>query len=269
MLGAFADHLRFGNHACRETLVSSLGGFGAPSLHGGLTRVTQDVIDIAIRLGAALIAGGLIGFERSFHGRPAGFRTHALVCLGSAMLMLVPAYQASWLGIPADQNFSANPSRVVQGIMTGIGFLGAGVIFKQGFFNVSGLTTAASLWFTAALGVIYGLGFYYPAVLATAAALFTLATLRWVEWRVPRQSFARLTLCFTKGHVMDEGEVERMLANIGFEVHQVDYRQTAEGAAFEYKMVISTFSPSNIKALADTLTGLPNILEFHVSPTAE
>jgi putative Mg2+ transporter-C (MgtC) family protein len=91
---------------------------------------------------------------------------------------------------------------VIQGIMTGIGFLGAGVIFKQGFFNVAGLTTAASLWFTAALGIIFGLGFYYPAVLATFAALFTLATLRWLEWRVMRQCFARLTLCFAKGHIM-------------------------------------------------------------------
>jgi putative Mg2+ transporter-C (MgtC) family protein len=231
--------------------------------------VTQDLVDIAVRLGAALAAGGLIGFERSFHGRPAGFRTHALVCLGSAMLMLVPVYQATWLGIPVDQNFSANPSRVMQGIMTGIGFLGAGVIFKQGFFNVSGLTTAASLWFTAALGIIYGLGFYYPALLATFAALFTLATLRWLEWRVPRQLFARLTVCFTKGHVMSEEEVERILAELGFQVHQVDYRQTGSGATFEYKMVISSFGPDNIKALAGILAGLPNILEFHVSPTAE
>jgi putative Mg2+ transporter-C (MgtC) family protein len=87
------------------------------------SRVTEDVVDIAVRLGAALLAGGLIGFERSFHGRPAGFRTHALVCLGAAMLMLVPVYQATWLGIPVDQNFSANPSRVIQAIMTGIGFL--------------------------------------------------------------------------------------------------------------------------------------------------
>jgi putative Mg2+ transporter-C (MgtC) family protein len=87
------------------------------------SRVTEDVVDIAVRLGAALLAGGVIGFERSFHGRPAGFRTHALVCLGAAMLMLVPVYQTTWLSIPVDQNFSANPSRVIQGIMTGIGFL--------------------------------------------------------------------------------------------------------------------------------------------------
>jgi putative Mg2+ transporter-C (MgtC) family protein len=106
--------------------------------------VAQDAIDIALPLAAALAAGGLIGFERSFHGRPAGFRTHALVCLGAAMLMLVPTYQPSWLGIAADNNFSTNPSRMAQGIMTGIGFIGAGVVFKQGFFTVRGLTTAAS-----------------------------------------------------------------------------------------------------------------------------
>jgi putative Mg2+ transporter-C (MgtC) family protein len=117
---------------------------------------------------------------------------------------------------------------VIQGIMTGIGFLGAGVIFKQGFFNVAGLTTAASLWFTAALGIIFGLGFYYPAVLATFAALFTLATLRWLEWRVMRQCFARLTLCFAKGHIMSQDELERILAELGFTIHQVDYRQTGE-----------------------------------------
>jgi putative Mg2+ transporter-C (MgtC) family protein len=131
---------------------------------------------------------------------------------------------------------------VIQGIMTGIGFLGAGVIFKQGFFNVAGLTTAASLWFTAALGIIYGLGFYYPAVLATFAVLFTLATLRWLEWRVMRQCFARLTLCFAKGHIMSQDELERILAELGFTIHQVDYRQTGSGAMFEYKMVVSTFA---------------------------
>jgi putative Mg2+ transporter-C (MgtC) family protein len=231
--------------------------------------VTQDAIDIALRLGAALTAGGVIGFERSFHGRPAGFRTHALVCLGAAMLMLVPVYQASWLGIAADNNFSTNPSRMAQGIMTGIGFLGAGVVFKQGFFTVRGLTTAASLWFTAALGIVYGVGYFYPALLATRAALLTLAALRWFEWRVPRQSFARLTLCFAKGHIMSEDELEQLLKSGGFTIHQVDYRQTESGAAFGYKMVVSTFGLNNIKTLAGTLADLPNILEFHVSPTAD
>jgi putative Mg2+ transporter-C (MgtC) family protein len=70
-----------------------------------------------------------------------------------------------------------------------------------------------------ALGIIFGLGFYYPAVLATFAALFTLATLRWLEWRVMRQCFARLTLCFAKGHIMSQDELERILAELGFTIH--------------------------------------------------
>lgn len=124
--------------------------------------MTHDSIDIAIRLLSALAAGSLLGFERSFHGRPAGIRTHALVCLASALLMLVPAYQAPWLGIPLDSSSSTNPSRMAQGIMTGIGFLGAGVIFQQGFFTVRGLTTAASVWLAAALGILFGIGSSMP-----------------------------------------------------------------------------------------------------------
>ena len=95
----------------------------------------HDIIDIAIRLASALAAGSLLGFERSFHGRPAGIRTHALVCLASALLMLVPAYQATWLGIPPDASSSTNPSRMAQGIMTGIGFLGAGSHLPAGVLH--------------------------------------------------------------------------------------------------------------------------------------
>ena len=76
--------------------------------------MTQDTIDIAVRLGAALTAGSLIGLERSIHGRPAGFRTHALVCLASALLMLVTAYQWEWLGVTAanEESFRTDPTRI-------------------------------------------------------------------------------------------------------------------------------------------------------------
>jgi putative Mg2+ transporter-C (MgtC) family protein len=134
--------------------------------------------------------------------------------------------------------------------MTGIGFLGAGVIFQAGILQCRRTHHGCFAEFTAALGIIYGLGFYYPAVLGTLAALFTLATLRWLEWRVTRQCFARLTLCFAKGHIMSQDELERILAALGFAIHQVDYRQTGSGAMFEYKMVVSTFALKNFTALA-------------------
>ena len=102
------------------------------------------------RVSGALLVGALIGFERSFHGRPAGFRTHALVCLASSLLMLVTVYQNEWMtAVPLDA-IRTDPTRMAQGIMTGIGFLGAGVIFKEGL-TVRGLTTAASISVTAAM----------------------------------------------------------------------------------------------------------------------
>src|SRR6267378_3976939 len=101
------------------------------------------------RLLVALAAGAAIGFERSYHGRPAGFRTHALVCTASSLLMLVTVYEAHWMRA-ASALVQLDPTRMAQGIMTGIGFLGAGVIIKEGL-SVRGLTTAASIWITAAM----------------------------------------------------------------------------------------------------------------------
>jgi putative Mg2+ transporter-C (MgtC) family protein len=231
--------------------------------------LTQDSIDIAIRLASALAAGGLLGFERSFHGRPAGIRTHALVCLASALLMLVPTYQATWLGIPPDASLSANTSRMAQGIMTGIGFLGAGVIFQQGFFTVRGLTTAASVWLTAALGILFGVGFFYAAVIGTLAAVVVLVALRWLEWQLPRQLFARLSLRFAEDKVMSEDNVRKLLSTCDFTVHQIDYRQIEGGAAFEYKLIVQTTEALNIPRLAEKLRGTTDILEFHLSPTGD
>ena len=96
--------------------------------------------------------------------------------------MLVTLYQWTWLpGVPLD-TVKTDPTRMAQGIMTGIGFLGAGVIYKEGA-TVRGLTTAASIWLTAAIGILFGIGFYFPAILATACSLGILAVFRWFEAR--------------------------------------------------------------------------------------
>ncbi|HEY6106440.1 MAG TPA: MgtC/SapB family protein, partial [Anaeromyxobacteraceae bacterium] len=117
---------------------------------------------LLVHLGAALLAGGAIGMERTFHGRPAGFRTHSLVCLASSLLMMVAVYQATWFRVSDPATVRIDPTRMAQGIMTGIGFLGAGVIFKEGL-TVRGLTTAASIWITAAIGILCGVGLWLAA----------------------------------------------------------------------------------------------------------
>src|SRR5689334_17630811 len=101
-------------------------------------------LEISLRLAAALLIGGFIGLERSYHGRPAGFRTHALVCLSTSLLMLLTVYETRWFTGIAAGRITLDPTRIAQGIMTGIGFLGAGTILKDGL-TVRGLTTAASI----------------------------------------------------------------------------------------------------------------------------
>src|SRR6187551_736174 len=170
----------------------------------------HDELVIIGRLTGALVIGAMIGFERTFHGRPAGFRTHALVCLASALLMLVTVYQLHWMTeVPID-TIRADPTRMAQGIMTGIGFLGAGVIFKEGL-TVRGLTTAASIWVTAAIGILVGIGFWFAAVVGAAATLVVLALFRIVEARMPSEFYAHHTLRFDRARCLAEAEVHKLI----------------------------------------------------------
>src|SRR6185437_15889790 len=155
--------------------------------------MNHDELVIIGRVAGALVIGAMIGFERSFRGRPAGFRTHALVCLAASLLMLVTVYQLHWMTEVPVETIRADPTRMAQGIMTGIGFLGAGVIFKEGL-TVRGLTTAASIWVTSAIGILVGIGFWYPAILGTVAVLAVLALFRIIEARLPSEFYAHHTL---------------------------------------------------------------------------
>jgi putative Mg2+ transporter-C (MgtC) family protein len=234
--------------------------------------VPEDFIAIAIRLSSALIAGSVIGLERSYHGRPAGFRTHALVCLASALLMLVTVYQWAWLGGATagahEETFRTDPTRMAQGIMTGIGFLGAGVIFKEGL-TVRGLTTAASIWITAALGILYGIGFYYPAVVGTVATVGVLGAFRFIETRIPSHHFSQLLLRFPKEKAMPEQELRALLAAHGFSLSHLSYRQNDKGAVIEYRLVIGSTDKNAFGRLAATLRKTRNIQEFRISPTGD
>jgi putative Mg2+ transporter-C (MgtC) family protein len=229
--------------------------------------VDSDYPVIAAHLLGALAAGGIIGLERSYHGRPAGFRTHTLVCLASSVLMLVTYYQWKWLpGVPLE-TVRTDPTRMAQGIMTGIGFLGAGVIFKEGL-SIRGLTTAASIWTTAAIGILFGVGFYFPAVLATALTLGVLSLFQVIEARMPNLSYAYHYIRFDRDKVKSEAEVRKLLIDQGFSISNMSYRVTP-GGAFEYRMIIRTRDPINASRLAETLRGLESVREFGIGSTGD
>lgn len=134
---------------------------------------------------ASLLTGAVIGLEREFKAKAAGVRTHALVCFSSTILMMAAVRQVDWafVGIPGS-NVVSDPTRMAHGILTGIGFLGAGVIFQKGN-AVKGLTTAASIWMTAALGVLYGAGLVALALTGTVVALVVLIVFRLFRVLVP------------------------------------------------------------------------------------
>ena len=216
----------------------------------------------------ALVAGGLIGFERSYHGRPAGFRTHTLVCLASAVLMVGAVYQTLWFTAAPIEALRIDPTRMAQGIMTGIGFLGAGVILKEGF-SVRGLTTAASIWITAAIGVLAGVGFYFAAAAAVLLTLGTLAGFRYIEARMPRRYFAHLSVSFAREQAMPWPEVHKLLTQQGFSVANVGYKLVEAGQALEYRMAVRARDSASARRLTEALLALPAVRGFEIVPTAD
>jgi putative Mg2+ transporter-C (MgtC) family protein len=228
---------------------------------------TENAVMLA-RIFGSLFIGALIGLERSFHGRPAGFRTHALVCVASALLMLVTVYQNEWMTHVTPEAIRTDPTRMAQGIMTGIGFLGAGVIFKEGL-TVRGLTTAASIWVTSAIGVLVGIGFWMPALIGTFATIAVLSVFRIIENRMPSEFYAHHHLRFRREAVLAEEEVRKLIGNYGFSVANLSSRLVNEGKFYEYRMVIRSRERDNAQALAQHLLKLPEVIEFRISPTGD
>ena len=225
-------------------------------------------VAISQRLLLSLLFGGAIGLERSYHGRPAGFRTHALVCLSTCLLMLVSAYEAAWVSPNAITRTTLDPTRMAQGIMTGIGFLGAGAIIKEGL-TVRGLTTAASIWITAALGVLIGIGFFFPAVLTLALTLGTLSVFRYLESKLPTQFYAQFAVRFAPEARLPEQAMRELIARHGFTIANLSYRLDRADDFFEYRMVIRTDRAANARALSDTLSTLEAVKEFRLSSTVD
>jgi putative Mg2+ transporter-C (MgtC) family protein len=234
----------------------------------GAMNLSADHLDMLLRLLAALGAGTLIGYERSFHGRPAGLRTHVLVCLASATLMLVTVFEDQWVRMAGESRL--DPTRMAQGIMTGIGFLGAGVIVKEGL-NVRGLTTAASIWITASIGVLAGVGLYLPMSFAVVLTLIVLGVFRWIEKRVPTQAYYHFDVKYTREGTFSEENMRGLLGKLGFTVANFSYRLDGVGTLrhLRHKMTLKTTDRGAAARLARWLEENQTILEFRLSPAGD
>ena len=227
----------------------------------------KEYLTILLHLLLAVLAGGLIGLERTYHGRPAGFRTHTLVCTASSLLMQLTLFQWEMVsGMPLD-TVQIDPTRMAQGIMTGIGFLGAGVVLKDGL-TVRGLTTAASIWMTAAIGIMAGGGFYFATIAATLITLGTLSLFRRIELIMPSLYYSRLEVRFRR-HELPEDGLRALIAGQGFSVANMNYALKEEGKFLEYTMIIRTDKNHNTRRLAEILTADDKVLEFRITPAGD
>ena len=218
--------------------------------------------DAIVRTVAALVAGGAIGLERSYHGRAAGLRTYALVSFGSALLVAGGQYELF------STRDSGEVTRIIQGIVTGIGFLGAGVIVKEGF-TVRGLTTAASIWTAAAIGVVLGAGSYWMGFASTVVTLVALTILRRIEDRLPSQTFVHFEVGFRRMSNMNEEHLRELIRQYGFTISEFAYRFDAASQSLEYRGVMWSNAPARLQDVERDLLALADVLHFRMSPARE
>ena len=227
----------------------------------------MDILTISYHFLFALIVGGVIGMERSRNGHAAGFRTYSLVCLASTMLMEA-ANAPGWHGAMANVHVFEGQTRIVQGILAGVGFIGAGVIVKDGH-AIRGLTTAASIWVTATLGVLIGSGFYVAAVIGSVFTLITLTIFRAVENKVQRRRYARCSVKFSRTERMEEQALKDVLSKAGFVVEDVAYDIGGAGEFFEYHLTIWSRDFQGSARAVQALAVLPSVIGMHFVPSRD
>ena len=180
-------------------------------------------LEMAARLLLAVLLGGFIGYEREHTNRPAGFRTHILVCAGAALVMATSEYMVGRYSISA-----VDPARLGAQVISGIGFLGAGTIIRDGV-NVRGLTTAASLWAVSCVGIAVGCGFYLGAVIATILIFITLITLKKAERRFSRRNRFRTIIIESENITGQVGIVTNLLEKSSIEIKNIQLYKSKDG----------------------------------------
>jgi putative Mg2+ transporter-C (MgtC) family protein len=222
--------------------------------------------DFLLPIAGSIVAGGVIGLEREWRGRAAGFRTHILVSLASALLMLAAMSQADWAfrALP-DENIVTDPTRMAHGVLTGIGFLCAGVIFRTGF-SIHGLTTAASLWITSAIGLLFGAGLYGLGAVATAVTAAILIGLRLISRNLPAQTLIDVEVAWAR----DDGEageaVEAALREVDPSPRHDRFELTDEGRLLRRAWRLKAATEPELKRLGDALRRIPGVVAYKLDP---
>lgn len=179
----------------------------------------EHYLEVLLKLTFAVVLGAVIGFEREYKNRPAGLRTNILVCLGATLVQIIS------IEILANYKHLVNldPGRLGAQVISGIGFLGAGTIIREGA-NIKGLTTAASLWVVACIGLAIGQGMYVPAILTATFSFITLAALRGIEDRMFKKSPFLNIECVVNNRPGTIGRIGQTLGEMYVDIRNIEFR---------------------------------------------
>lgn len=211
----------------------------------------------------AIIGGAILGAEREYRASPAGLRTHILVGLSCCLLMLSAVHQMAWLNDAPLEVVRIDPVRMAHGILTGIGFLCGGVIFREGM-NVRGLTTAASLWMTATLGILFGIGFYELAIFGTIASLLVLAAVAFTERRAPQRRIVHVKARYRRSAGTSAAAFENTLKAHDLGAIVIDQKLADE--VMEFGAVANGFEEERGERLAATWAADEAVIGFEIRP---
>jgi putative Mg2+ transporter-C (MgtC) family protein len=209
---------------------------------------------ILFRLIFAAFLSGVIGFEREFHGRAAGFRTHILLCVGSTLIMLTSMHIFDIYS----SRISPDPARIAAGVITGIGFLGAGTIMHSRS-AVRGLTTAASLWVVAGIGLAVGSGFYFGSIITTILTMITLMLFSRLEHTMIRKDWYKTLIIETKEGVDQLKAIRETIAGRNSEITDFEAERTRDGANMMLKIGLKLYKLRTADQLIDDLAHLEGV----------
>jgi putative Mg2+ transporter-C (MgtC) family protein len=221
-------------------------------------------LEIIAHMSLAMLLGWVVGYERFFSGRAAGSQVYCLVSATSAAVTLLAGYPALWYGGVGAGASAADPTRVIAAVLTGIGFLGAGLIVQTGM-NVRGLATAASIWGVAALGILVGAGFYLPAIGLTGLFVVAVKLLPRLERRLPARSAFSSTLRFRDGYQPRVEVVRDYLSARGLSLPPETMTVKFSDRRFELECLIFAHGAGRSASMSDIaleLSSLPEVESF-------
>ena len=223
---------------------------------------------ITLNLAGALALGLLLGYERSYHGRAAGMRTYGMVCMVSAGIVLVSGYPDLWYGTQfVNSGYHADPTRSIQGIVTGIGFLCTGVIVKEGF-SISGLTTAASIWMVAAVGILVGVGLFLAAIFMAFGSIFCMTLVTRLEARLPSRPAVAVMLRFRKDFAPATQIINDSVGKRGYRLAVGSISISHTGGRSQWHFVVQAIDRSlgaTLPDLSNELQNLDGVEDFTIS----